>query len=101
MCGHTPGKVAGRQETVKAEMNGLTPCLLYTSHIRHLDVIVELHTVIFQIFDHRQDHGLILIVLGEPQSREIRQDVYKRQCQHFQTSFLKKSSPLTKRRSVP
>ena len=25
MCGHTPGKVAGRQETVKAEMNGLTP----------------------------------------------------------------------------
>ena len=27
MCGHTPGKVAGRQETVKAEMNGLTPGL--------------------------------------------------------------------------
>ena len=26
-CGHTPGKVAGRQETVKAEMNGLTPGL--------------------------------------------------------------------------
>ena len=24
---HTPGKVAGRQETVKAEMNGLTPGL--------------------------------------------------------------------------
>lgn len=27
MCGHTPGKVAGRQETVKAEMNGLMPGL--------------------------------------------------------------------------
>ena len=26
-CGHTPGKVAGRQETVKAEMNGFTPGL--------------------------------------------------------------------------
>ena len=26
-CGHTPGKVAGQQETVKAEMNGLTPGL--------------------------------------------------------------------------
>ena len=24
-CGHTPGKVAGQQATVKAEMNGLTP----------------------------------------------------------------------------
>ena len=27
MCGHTPGKVAGQRETVKAEMNGLTPGL--------------------------------------------------------------------------
>ena len=27
MCGHTPGKVEERQETVKAEMNGLTPGL--------------------------------------------------------------------------
>lgn len=26
-CGHTPGKVAGQRETVKAEMNGLTPGL--------------------------------------------------------------------------
>ena len=27
MCGQPPGKVAGRQYTVKAEMNGLTPGL--------------------------------------------------------------------------
>ena len=26
-CGHTPGKVAGQQATVKAEMNGFTPGL--------------------------------------------------------------------------
>jgi len=26
-CGHTPGKVAGQQATVKAEMNGFAPGL--------------------------------------------------------------------------
>ena len=26
-CGHAPGKIAGQQATVKAEMNGLTPDL--------------------------------------------------------------------------
>ena len=53
-------------------------CLLFVRlavkfHIDHLDAVVELHAEAFQIFDHRQDHRFILIVLGETQRREVRQ----------------------------
>ena len=40
-------------------------------NIRHLCIEMELHAVAFQILDHRQNHRLILIVLGKAQRLEI------------------------------
>ena len=41
--------------------------------VDHLGVVVELHAVGFQVPDHRQDHGLVLVILGEAQRGEVRQ----------------------------
>ena len=42
-------------------------------HIDDLRVVLEVHTVLLQIMHHRQDHGLVLIVAREAQSRKIGQ----------------------------
>ena len=34
--------------------------------------VVELNAVTFEVLDHRQYHGFILIIFGEPQRREVR-----------------------------
>ncbi len=43
--------------------------------IHYLGVEMELAAVAFQIFHHRQDHGLILVVLGKTQGAQIGQAV--------------------------
>ena len=45
-------------------------------HIDDLGVVVELDIVRFQILDHGEDHGLILVVLRESQGLEIRQTAH-------------------------
>ena len=42
-------------------------------HIGHLHAEVDLHAEALQILHHGQYHGLILVVLGEAQSREVGQ----------------------------
>ena len=42
-------------------------------HIGHLHTEVDLHAEALQILHHGQYHGLILVVLGEAQSREVGQ----------------------------
>ena len=42
-------------------------------HVAHLHAVVELHAVALQILHHGQDHGLILVVLGEAQGGEVGQ----------------------------
>ncbi len=41
-------------------------------HIPHLCVVVELHTMIFQILHHRKHHRLVLVVLRKTKRRKIR-----------------------------
>ena len=42
-------------------------------HIRYLCLIKELDAVVFQVTGHGQDDGLILVIPGKTQGREIRQ----------------------------
>ena len=42
-------------------------------HVDHLGVVVELDAVGFQVLEHGQNHGLILVVAGKPQGLEVRQ----------------------------
>ena len=51
----------------------LRPGLQSNIHVRDLNAEVELHAVALQVLDHGQDHGLILVVLGEAQRLEVGQ----------------------------
>ena len=42
-------------------------------NVCHLDAVMELHAIAFQVLDHGQDHGFILVVAGKAQGGEIRQ----------------------------
>ena len=42
-------------------------------NVGHLDAVMELHAIAFQVLDHGQDHGFILVVAGKAQGGEIRQ----------------------------
>ena len=41
-------------------------------NVGHLDAVMELHAIAFQVLDHGQDHGFILVVAGKAQGGEIR-----------------------------
>ena len=47
--------------------------LAVEDHVRDLNAEVELHVVALEVLDHRQDHGLILVVLREAQRLEVGQ----------------------------
>ncbi len=54
-----------------AVLKELAAALAVELHVRHLHAEVELHAEALKVLDHRQDHGLILVVLRKAQRREI------------------------------
>ena len=54
-------------------LGDLAVALAVKLHVRHLHAEVELHAEALKVLDHRQDHGLILVVLREAQRREVGQ----------------------------
>ena len=79
--------VGDEQQVVLGQVDGVgLACVLYHHaagllalavdvklHVHHLGLVVELHAVVLQIGDHGQDDGLVLVVAGEAQGREVRQ----------------------------
>ena len=78
--------VGDEDEIVLREVDGALPAILddldalcqlvvgvgaVELHVADLDAVVELDVVALQILYHGQDHGLILVVLGEAQGGEV------------------------------
>jgi hypothetical protein len=69
------------------------PPLMSKTTFTTFGIVMELHAVVLQIFDHRQHDGLVLVVLGEAQRREIRQtadmvDISLHIALHFQRALV-------------
>ena len=60
-------------------------------NVGHLDAVMELHAIAFQVLDHGQDHGFILVVAGKAQGGEIRQaaDVVDEALKNSYEAYLK------------